>query len=79
MEKVPFDKIIIENSELETTVREGGCPFWYAADSEERSCKIKDVKCRYGCTEIVLPDNCPLQTKEVMIKVSVCRDVWERE
>ena len=37
------------------------CPFW-GVDS----CKIKDIKCRYGLTEITVPNDCPL--KEAPIK-----------
>ena len=73
MENKIIDKIVIVNSELGTTIKDSGCPFWYSAKFEKRSCKIKDIKCRYGATEIILPFDCPLHTRTVTMTVSSIR------
>lgn len=51
------------------------CPFWRYKTIEgledNSHCKINKVSCRYGLTEIRVPEHCPLKKRDITLGVKV--------
>ena len=58
MDTIRIDEIIYNGKKLKS------CPFGLVLGVH---CYISKVKCRYGLTEIRLPQKCPLKTKPILI------------